>query len=278
MEIQQASYYAAYIRRLGWQVERIGGGYIYIKPFPFIGGLAKIQRTKTLPQVSLLAPIISRFHIRTIAIEPDTSVNQSALRTWVRKVRRYARVNTDYFLPTKTLRVDVTPSEDTIFGKLSEAKRRAVRRAEKFGIRVRVTDDIDTFIRLKNTSAGFLGFITTAGVKKLWESIPRPKTAVLLAYAPGVSKPVAGIFLIFWNRLAYYWVAGATKQGKKSFAPSLLVWEALRISKARGCRALDFVGVWDDRQPEKNPEWKGFTKFKEGFGGSAVYYPLTPDP
>ena len=58
------------------------------------------------------------------------------------------------------------------------------------------------------------------------------------------------------------------------FAPTLLVWEALKLSKKHGAKQFDLVGVWDDRTPHKFHEWKGFTKFKEGFGGKIVYYSI----
>ena len=67
---------------------------------------------------------------------------------------------------------------------------------------------------------------------------------------------------------------GATKEGKKLFAPPLLVWEALKVSKQRKMKRFDFVGVWDERLPRGNDSWKGFTKFKEGFGGNQVHYPI----
>jgi len=273
MEIQQSSTYAGYIRSLGWVVEKVDGVFIYIKPFPIIGGLAKIQRAITFPSPDALISVLRTHGVRNLAVEPDASVEQTEFESWIRAIRASVKVNTDYFLPTKTLRVDLTPSEEVIFKTLSEAKRRAVRRAEKNHVGVHVSDDIDTFIRLKNRSAGFLGFITTAGVRKLWSALPKKNKCVLLADLGGTY--VAGILLIFWNNVAYYWIAGATRQGKKLFAPTYLVWEALRESKRRNMKYLDFVGVWDERIPEKNHEWKGFTKFKEGFGGTSLYYPLT---
>jgi len=274
MEIQQSPLYADYIRSLGWVIENLEGNFIFIKPFPIIGGLAKIQRVKTLPNQKRLLLILKKYHIRTLAIEPDCTVRQSDFSRWCRRITPYVRVSHDSFIPTKTIRVNLTPPVDTIFHRMSEAKRRAVRRAEKNTITVSQTNDFNLFLRLKHKSAGFLGFITTAGVERLWQKLPIKNKSVLLAYTETHQKPVAGIFLIFWNRIAYYWIAGASREGKKLFAPTLLVWEALKVAKAHKCRALDFVGVWDERRPNQNHEWKGFTKFKEGFGGKSLYYPL----
>lgn len=286
MEIQQSSHYASFIRSLGWVVEKIEGSYIYIKPFPVIGGLAKIQRVTTLPAIQTLIPILKHYRVRTLAIEPDSCITQKDFNAWCQHVSQYIRLNRDPFLPTKTIRVDLTASEQDIFRRLTEAKRRAVRRAEKNRICVINTDNIQTFIQLKNRSAGLLGFITTTGVIKLWNALPHIQRTVLLAreqcdsfsFSPigkNEKNIVGGILLLFWNRIAYYWVAGATREGKKLFAPTLLVWEAIRESRKRGCRSLDFVGVWDERRPKLNHEWLGFTKFKEGFGGESLYYPLT---
>ena len=117
----------------------------------------------------------------------------------------------------------------------------------------------------------------------MWKLFSPKHAAILLAYTDHSSfnihhstfNVVGGILLIFWQKIAYYWVAGATKKGKKQFAPTLLVWEALKIAKKRGCTSFDFVGVYDERLPAYSRDWKGFTKFKEGFGGREVWYPIT---
>ncbi len=273
MEIQQSALYASYIRSLGWKVEKLNGCYIFIKPFPIIGGLAKIQRVTRLPTLSKLLPVLRKYGVRTLAIEPDSRMKKGAFTKWCRTAAHSIRLNRDPFIPTKTIRVDVTATENEMFSRLSEAKRRAVRRAQKNGVTVTVNNDIDTLIHLKSRSAGFLGFITTAGAKKLWYALPQTHKAVLLARGPD-GDLIGGIMLIAWNHISYYWIAGALPRGKKLFAPTLLVWEALKASKKLRCKALDFVGVWDERLPKENLLWKGFTKFKEGFGGYTLYYPL----
>ncbi len=274
MEIQQSDVYATYIRNLGWIVEKVNNQYVYIKIFPFIGSLAKIQRGIKLPSIRKLVPILKKYRVKTLAIEPDSSVPQTKFTTWTKTAKKYVRLNTDSFLPTKTVRIPLSPSLEGIFRHFSEAKRRAVRRAEKNDIRITVSDDIDALIHLKNKTAGFLGSITTMGVKKLWNVLPDANKAVLLAYCPDEKAPIACILLFYWDHLAYYWIAGATKKGKKLFAPTLLVWKAIEEAKKNRCTDLDFIGVWDERSPTKNHLWKGFTKFKEGFGGEALYYPI----
>ncbi|MBI5018777.1 peptidoglycan bridge formation glycyltransferase FemA/FemB family protein [Candidatus Gottesmanbacteria bacterium] len=273
MEIQQSPLYAEYIRSLGWSVELLDGMYIFIRPFPFIGGLAKIQRTLTLPDKKKFTALLEKYHVKTIVIEPDSRVRQSDFSRWCRDMGKNFRINTDPYIPTKTIRVSLTGTEDEIFSRFTEAKQRAVRRAAKAGVTIRESSDVGTMIRLKNKSAGFMGFITTAGISKLWKILPAKNKTILLAYAPD-GKVIGSVFLIYCRRVAYYWIAGAVPKGKKLFAPTLLVWEAFKTAKKQSMHYFDFVGAWDERIPDKNTEWKGFTKFKEGFGGNPLYYPL----
>ena len=52
----------------------------------------------------------------------------------------------------------------------------------------------------------------------------------------------------------------------------VLVWEAFKLAKKRGCQIFDFEGIYDERFPKAGTAWKGFTKFKEGFGGEKVVF------
>jgi lipid II:glycine glycyltransferase (peptidoglycan interpeptide bridge formation enzyme) len=274
MELQQSHLYAKYIRALGWQVFEIDGQYIYLKKLLFLGAICKIQRPTKLPSISKILDLCRTHHVTRLAIEPDRSISQATLSAWLTQIPSNIRINTDYFLPTKTVVIDVSPPTDRIFASFSEAKRRAVRRAQKLGVTVTESTDIRAFIRLKNKAAGFLGTITTFGLDILW-SIFAPKYATILLASNAQGKTVGGICMIIWKSTAYYWVAGATDEGKKLFAPTLLVWHAVLAAKKYKARVLDFVGVWDERIPKQNRAWLGFTKFKEGFSGITYYYPLS---
>ncbi len=274
MELQQSPLYAKYIKSLGWIVEEINGEYVYIKKLLFLKSLLKIQRVSKLPSHKHLLRLVNRYNIGTIAIEPDSAISSSKLSSWLKLIPPNIKINTDYFLPTQTIRVSLKSSENEIFHSFSEAKRRAVRRAQKHGVLIEQSTDIHTFIKIKNKAAGFLGSITTYGLDKLWPNFT-PKNASILLARNVAGRVVGGILLLYWNDLAYYWIAGATREGKKIFAPTLLIWEAIKLAKSHGSSELDFVGVWDPRLPNMNKQWLGFTKFKEGFGGYTISYPLS---
>jgi lipid II:glycine glycyltransferase (peptidoglycan interpeptide bridge formation enzyme) len=265
MELQQSLIYAKYISSLGWQIITVDGVRMFYKKIPLMGGLLKIQRPKKLPGIP---PV----DVTTIAIEPDVHQNITDYKKWVSALQKKYRVVRSGYMPTKTIRIDIKPTEEKIFSAFSEAKRRAVRKAQKNGVIVAETRDIRGLIRIKNKSGGLLGFITTHGIDKFWD-IMAPKYATIVL-ARKSEKVVGGVLLVFWNKTAFYWIAGATREGKKLFAPTLLVWEALKVARARGATKFDFVGVWDERMPNEHHDWKGFTRFKEGFGGTTLYYPI----
>jgi len=265
MELQQSPIYAKYIEALHWQVITADGVRMFYKKIPFLGGLLKIQRPKKLPHIPNL-------DVKTIAIEPEQNQNITVYKKWVSALEKKYRVVRSGYMPTKTILVDLKPTEREIFNRFSEAKRRAVRKAQKNHVFVTESNDIHSLIRIKNKSGGFLGFITTVGIDKFWHIMAPKHATILLAY--NNNDLVGGVLVVFWNRTAYYWIAGSTKEGKKLFAPTLLVWETLRIAKRHGEKQFDFLGVWDERKPREHLDWKGFTRFKEGFGGTPLYWPI----
>lgn len=290
MDVRQSDLYAQYMLKIGWQVEKIDGIYIYIKKFPLIGSIIKIQRPNKLPNIKVLLKLKQKYHAQSISIEQGLNP---------RSIINNYQLNNDPYLPTKTIHIDLTSSEQAIFNRFSEAKRRAVRRAQKAGVIINQSTDINAFIKLKNQTAGLLGFLTTSTLKNLWHTFAPQKAIILLACHSERSaaesnnlarmfdsrirerpldklvmteNPTAGILLLFHHQTAYYWIAASTKLGNKNFAPTLLVWETLKLAKQKGCSIFDFEGIFDERYPKLNKNWLGFTKFKQDFGGKEVYY------
>ncbi len=262
-DIRQTPKYARFIEQIGWKFEYVEGTFVYIKKIPLVGTLIKIQRPPKLPDVSLIENLLKKYRSKSFLMEPD--YNSDTTRYPFTKT-------TEPNIATKTIHIDLRQTETEIFKKFSEAKRRAVRRAEKYGVRVTVSQDINQLIRVKNRSGGIFGFMSTSFLKPLWQTFAPDQSVCLLAYPKDSRQSFACIFLIWAEGIAYYWIAGASKEGKKQFAPTLLVWEALKLAKQKGNAIFDFEGIYDERFPT-HKNWLGFTKFKEGFGGNVVYFP-----
>lgn len=274
MDLQQSRLYEKYIAALGWSVLHVDKTAIFYRSIPFIGTLAKIQRPAELPYLPTLITALKHYHVRSVSIEAKSDEDQEYFRSYVTSLGKFFRIIKSPFLPTKTILIDVAGSEKDIFSSFTPAKRRAVRRSEKHGIAIAASRRITDLTAIKNKSAGMFGGITTYGIDKLWNIFyPKRKAHILLAKKPDGSV-VGGILLLLWERRCYYWIAGATREGKRLFVPTLLVWEALKFAHHAACRDFDFVGVWDERTPNQYAAWKGFTKFKEGFGGKDLYYPI----
>jgi len=272
IDLQQSPLYARYITKLKWKVETLDGVNIFVRTFIFMGTFVKIQRMNHLPDIDKVKQFLINHQAKFVVLEPGSTLSQKEFYLWAAEIKKITTVMDVPYLPTKTIRILLEGSEEEIFKRFSEAKRRAVRRAIKNEIVVEESDQIRLLIKVKNKSAGLFGFITTSGLKELWEAFRPQGATIVLAYQKDNTNPIAGIILIFWEKTAYYWIAGSSKQGKKLFAPTLLVWEAMKISKQHGMTSFDFVGVWDERFPKENKDWLGFTKFKEGFGGKEFYY------
>jgi lipid II:glycine glycyltransferase (peptidoglycan interpeptide bridge formation enzyme) len=269
---------------IGWKVRRIAGVNVFIKHFPLIGSFIKIQRATTIPDISQIKTLINKERAFKVVIEPDVNCNVSELENHGFKL-------TSPYAPSKTIQIDLTPPLDAVFNGFTEAKQRAVRKAEKYGLVIK-EGLVEDFIQLKARGFLFLQNSISNQIRKLHQAFSPNKAIVLLACLAGFplnqsenftknrhsefvlgSSLVAGILLLFYSHITYYWMAAATNEGKKLAAPSFLVWEALKLGKSRGCTIFDFEGVFDERFPKQTSSWKGFTKFKEGFGGKTIFFP-----
>lgn len=287
-DIRQSQVFAGYMQDLGWEIMKIDKFIIYLRRFPIIGYFAKIPRPNLpIDQNKILEFKNSRkiFRLKISPFIGDTDKNYQRYRKQF--LHNGFKIENFPFNPTTNYLIDLTQTKKNIFNNFTESKRRAVRRAIKNGIYIKETPDLESFIEIRKKQYSFVGFLVKSEMIKLWKNLHPQNASLLLAY-PTIQnqkssqiqatasicygKPVAGILLLFYDRVAYYWFASSLKVGKKLFTPTLLVWEALKLAKKKGCKIFDFEGIYDERFPKASESWKGFTKFKEGFGGKKVVY------
>jgi hypothetical protein len=153
--------------------------------------------------------------------------------------------------PTTLFELDLSGSEEQIFGAMKSACRRAIRKSEKEGVRIeeasgeQFADEyhaqlVDVFTKQ--------GIKPTYGVQRVRELIrvlePTGHLLLLRAVSPGGDAIATGIFPAM-NRTAYFW-GGASWRAHQGLRPNeAIFWHAIRFWKQRGIAVLDMGGGGD---------------------------------
>jgi Acetyltransferase (GNAT) domain len=153
--------------------------------------------------------------------------------------------------PTLTYEVDLSDEEPAIFGRMSSACRRAVRKAEKSGVTVAPATGADFadeyYVQLQAVFAR-QSLAPTYGVERVRALIeclgPTGRLLLLRAMSPDGRLIATGIFPAF-NRTAYFW-GGASVRADQVLRPNeAMFWYAMRHWRDRGMTALDLGGAGD---------------------------------
>ena len=109
MDIHQTVSYANFIKSIGWTVEKVDGVYAFIKTFPFVGSVIKIQRPKKIPSISSLKKLKEKYRAFSMTIEPSLKFKVTDAR-----LKNLKLSNTQY-LPTKTICIDLKQPKEKLF-------------------------------------------------------------------------------------------------------------------------------------------------------------------
>ena len=112
------------------------------------------------------------------------------------------------------------------------------------------------------------------GKKRAQSSSPDGQVLLFLGKCKG--ELAAAAMVLFWSDMAFYHQAASRSKYARFFVPYLLLWEAIKEAKKRGCLLFDFWGYIDPQKQSRHP-WAGPTLFKMGFGGKASEYVKTQD-
>lgn len=172
-----------------------------------------------------------------------------------------------------TYRTDLTETEDSLFGKMSSACRRCVRKAEKSGVTIEEAHDPgfadEYYEQLKDVFAK-QGLVPTYGVERVRSLIRNlePTGRILLVRArDSKGKCIATGIFPGYRKFAEFW-GNASWRASQILRPNEAIhWYAIRYWKRQGAEIYD----WGGERPYKekygcaphNVPW--FTKSRYGF-------------
>ena len=93
---------------------------------------------------------------------------------------------------------------------------------------------------------------------------------------PKAEKVIAAVLIFDTATTRHYIQAAQDKAYTKLAAPSIVVCQMLVDAHEQGIKKFDFWGIAPENAPKNHP-WKGFTKFKQSFGGEPIEYAGTYD-
>ncbi len=161
--------------------------------------------------------------------------------------------------------VDLGPDDDTLFGAMSSACRRCIRKADKSGVVVNEATDRAAFAteyhRQLTDVFAKQGLTPTYGVDRvraLVETVPASHLLLVEARDPDGTPIASGIFPAGEGRM-YFWGGASWRSGQHLRPNEAVQWFAMRHWKERGIDAYDMGGGG---------------QYKEKYGGAPLEVPL----
>ena len=180
--------------------------------------------------------------------------------------------------PRSTILVDLQADEDELLARMKQKTRYNIRLAEKKGVVVRATDDIQGFYRLMQTTGTRDGFAVhdISYYQKAFD-IFSPTGACVLLGAFHQDQPLAYLMLFLSGERSWYFYGASDDESRNLMPTYLLQWEAMRWSKAHGALLYDLWGIPDasaevleEQFMQRSDGLWGVYRFKRGFGGEVV--------
>lgn len=180
--------------------------------------------------------------------------------------------------PRRTILIDISGSEDEILAKMKQKTRYNIRLAERKGVVISETGDIQAFYKMMGTTGQRDGFAVHS--LSYYEQVYAhfaPFGQCALLQASFENKPIAALMVFAYKDQAWYFYGASTDQERQRMPTYLLQWEAIRWAKSKECTSYDLWGIPDfveehleEHFSQKSDGLWGVYRFKRGFGGKTM--------
>ena len=182
--------------------------------------------------------------------------------------------------PEVTWELDIKKPEEELIAQMRKTTRYLIRQAQKNSdIRIEQSlelRDIEKFNQLYQETVDrhhFVPFSLEYLKNEFLAFLQNDQLSIFLGKYK--NDLVSGGIFIFWQNIAFYHHGASSLRYPKIPVSYLLLWEAIREAKNRGCKKFNFWGIAPENQ--RNHPWHGLTLFKMGFGGYKKEYVKTQD-
>lgn len=278
----QSGAWASLKSQFGWEphffVENDCGAQVLVKSYPLGFKFAYLPKGPVGSEWTLIWPAIHKFckqeGVFSLRVEPDCWESDYLYNK--KKLVGFHRSTP--IQPTRTLLIDLTPSEDKILSCMKQKTRYNIRLAGKKGVKVNSSKNIGLFFSIMKVTGerDEFGIHGQEYYQNAYEAFSK-NNACELFIASHEKKSLAGIMVFMQGERAWYLYGASNDEERERMPTYLLQWEAIRWAKNKGCVEYDLWGVPDEDEEilEKNFTTRsdglwGVYRFKRGFGGKLM--------
>ena len=167
---------------------------------------------------------------------------------------------------------EITSAQHSMFGIKELLKKIKPLAKKRKGVKVVKSDspkDIEILYKLYQETAEREGFSPRSKkyfVNLFYELFAKKNGMFFIAMYQG--RPIAALFVTFYDKMASYLYGGSSRRDRNVMAPYLLHWEVIKEAKKRGMKIYDLLAI-APREDQGHKHY-GLRKFKQQFGGRQV--------
>ena len=216
--------------------------------------------------------LCKQHHAIFIKVEPD--LWQFDEDNVINQLQRFIRSN-HTIQPRNTIVVNLSGNEEDWLMRMKQKTRYNIRLAHKKGVRVRPSDDLDSFYKMVQVTANRDGFgVHNYEYYQIVYELFSPGGNCELLIAQYNNVPLAALMLLAQGKRAYYFYGASNNLERNRMPTYLLQWEAMRWAARKGCIEYDLWGIPDEKEEvlenqfiKRSDGLWGVYRFKRGFGG-----------
>lgn len=179
-----------------------------------------------------------------------------------------------------TFLIDLTKTETELLENMHTKTRYNIKIANRFGVEIKEeTNDkgFEIYLKLLMDTTKRQGFYlhTEKYHRDLWKQLKN--TDMVHIMLASYENQVLSAFMIFKVKDQLFYPYGASLDiNRQVQAPTLLMWEVIKLGKELKCKTFDMWGCLGPHAKESETGF-GFHRFKQGYGGELVEYVGTYD-
>lgn len=257
------------------------GTFLFIPHGPVIKNYRELFSVILGALLGELTKIAKAENCSFIRVSPISERNEENARTFKESGFREAPI---HIHPELTWELDINSSEEEIFRGMRKTTRYLIRQAQKNqDVKIEKSSGLTA---LENFQGLYLATVNrqhffpfSSQYMKNEFSVFSKDGEIILLLGKYRDEIVSGGIFVFWQGIGFYHHGASSLKYPKIPVSHLMLWEAIKEAKRRGCKKFNFWGIapFSQESAIKKHPWYGLTLFKMGFGGYKKEYVKTQD-